>query len=225
MPKAPRQTSLADKQLGQHSFADDFQNPVTSNAPLGWIAIIDTGATCVHSGGVDGGITITSDGTAEGVALYRPLSVQLDTKYFEMECTFQIADADDMDFQFGLSSLTAVTNPEDLWLTAAADSIAVGVLDGAAEVVLVYDKNNGGPVTQTSSIALSDATDHTIRLVYNQSTSDVEVYVDDVLALRANTAASIPDDLPLAPFVGARTGGDAAHTATVKSFKYYIDHA
>jgi|GEM_PF-3499679 len=225
MPQAPRQTSLADKQLGQHSFGDDFQNPVTSNAPLGWIAIIDTGATCVHSGAVDGGLTIASDGVSEGVAIYRPLSVQLDAKYFEMECTFSVTDADDQDFQFGLSALTATTNPEDLWTTTATDVLSVGVLDGSAAISLYYDKNNGGLVTNATPISLVDATETTVRLVFNRSTSEVEVYVDDVFGVRANTAAQIPDDLPLAPFIGARTGGDAAHTATVKSFKYYIDHA
>ena len=203
-------------------FNDFFENP-SSNAIPGTTAVIDTGATATAANaaaiGYNGAIDITSDGTTEGVAMYWPLNVQLgNDKKFVMEVRVYTEDADDTDVQFGLSALTATTNPEDLWTTTATDLIAFGVLDGDATPTMLCDKDNSGSSAETASgtdYDLSDATWHTLAIEVGGSATDssmyVKGYVDGKLAVTWSTETTIPDDLPLAPFIGARTGGDAAH--------------
>jgi type 1 fimbria pilin len=212
-------------------FFDDFCQDVASNKPINWdAAIIDTGATIVSSAEHGGGLTVASDGTAEGVSIYLPKCVQLSGKKFFMEARVWTVDADDTDLQIGLSDLVATTDPEDMWDTSNTDGIAFGVLDGDATPVLVYDKNNVGPVTNTpsgTSFDLADSTWHTLGLYYNGATTAssggyLAAYVDGNLAVSAATVAQIPEDVALAPFFGARTGGDAAHTMKIDYFRFAI---
>jgi hypothetical protein len=212
----------------EQSFFDDFHRVVTSNLPSGWVAaIIDTGATLTqlntdtYPGGV---LNIASDGTAEGVAIYLPKCVQLSGKRFFMEVRVQIEDVDDSDFQFGLSALTATTNPEDLWTTTATDLIAFGVLDGDATVTMLCDKDNAGAAANLGDIDLVDGTWHTLAILVQGNSTDsnmsVRGYVDGNLAITWDTETEIPDDLVLAPFIGARTGGDAAHNVYVDYVRF-----
>ena len=198
---------------------DDFCSAVATNVPTGWTAaVIDTGATVAQldtdtfPGGV---LNFASDGTTEGAAIYLPKMIQLDDKEFFMEVRVYTEDADDTDIQFGLTVRNATVNPEDLWTTAATDLIAFGVLDGDATVTMLCDKNNAGAAANLGSIDLSDATWHTlaIHVTGNATDSNMSVrgYVDGVLAITWDTETEIPDDLVLSPFIGARTGGDAAH--------------
>ena len=199
---------------------EDFYTAPTTNAIPGTTAVIDTGATltAAQADGISdtGAIDITSDGVSEGVALYWPKGIQLGNgKKFFMEARVYTEDADDTDVQIGLSSVTASTNPEDLWTTAATDVIAFGVLDGDATVKMLCDKNNAGTSAQTGTRDLSDATYHILGIEVAGSAADgnmsVKGYVDGKLAVEWATETSIPDDLALAPFIGARTGGDATH--------------
>ena len=200
-------------------FFDDFLNDVSSNLPSGWdAAIIDTGATITQldTDNFPGGVLdFTSDGTTEGAAIYLPKCVQLDGKKFYMEVRVYTEDADDTDVQFGLSALTATTNPEDLWTTTATDVISFGVLDGDATVTMLCDKDNSGAAANLGSVDLSDATWHTLAFLVDGNATDssmsVRGYVDGNLAITWDVEAEIPDDLVLAPFIGARTGGDAGH--------------
>ena len=132
-------------------FFDDFFGPVATNVPAGWsAAVIDTGATIVTdttvgAGHGNGALLFDSDGATEGAAIYMPKSVQLTSgKKFMMEARFKTEIADDSDVQIGLSSLTATTNPEDLWTTTATDVVSFGVLDGDASVGMLSDKSNSG---------------------------------------------------------------------------------
>jgi len=201
-------------------FMDDFFHNPATNAIPGTTAIIDTGATITAAAtdaiSYSGVLKFASDGTSEGATLYWPKGIQLGLgKKFFMECRVYTADADDTDVQFGLSVMNATTNPEDAWTTASTDLIAVGVLDGDATVGLLTDKNNGGDAVQLGTIDLSDATWHTLAFEVSGtatgSSMQVKVYVDGQLAITSDTETTIPDDLALAPFIGARTGGDAAH--------------
>jgi len=212
-------------------FHDDFTQDVASNLPTGWdAAIIDTGATITQAAadGFEGGvIKITSDGTTEGAAIYLPKQIQLSDQRFFMECRVYTEDADDTDLQFGLTDLTATTNPEDLWTTASADVIAFGTLDGDATVTMLCDKDNSGSAANLGSVDLSDATWHTLAILVEGNSTDgnmtVRGYVDGTLALTWDVETEIPDDVILAPFIGARTGGDANHDVYVDYVRFAFE--
>lgn len=201
-------------------FFDDFFLVPATNALPGTTAIIDVGAT-ITAAAVDaisytGVLKFASDGTTEGAALYWPKNIQLGLgKKFFMETRVYTADADDTDVQFGLSALTATTNPEDIYTTTTTDLIAFGVLDGDATAGLLCDKDNAGTSVSLGTKDLSDATWHVLGFEVggkaSTSTMWCKAYVDGALAVTWGTETSIPDDLALAPFIAARTGGDLAH--------------
>jgi hypothetical protein len=204
-------------------FFDDFKNSVATNVPNGWMAaIIDVGATLTNfetsaAANANGIVRITSDAASEGVAIYLPKQVFLSGKKWFMEVSVRTAAATDSEIQFGLTDRTAVTNPEDLYTTAANSYASFGVFDGSATPVLTYDKANAGPVTNTpagSSFAMANNTLVTWGLFYNGSSSasttgELIAYVNGSEATRAGTRAQIPDNVLLSPFIGAR-GGDGA---------------
>jgi hypothetical protein len=215
-------------------FHDDFCQDVASNLPTGWDAvIIDTGATITQAAadGFEGGvIKITSDGTTEGAATYLPKQIQLSDQRFFMEVRFQTEDADDTDFQFGLTDLTATTNPEDLWTTASADLIAFGILDGDATPQMLCDKDNSGSTAEAASgtdFDVADATWHTMAILVEGNSTDgnmtVRGYIDGDLAVTWSTETEIPDDVILAPFIGARTGADANHDVYVDYVRFAFE--
>lgn len=214
-------------------YFNDFYEAASSNAIPGTTAVIDTGATLTNDGTIcyTGALDITSDGTSEGVALYWPAAIQLGQgKKFFMEVRCYTEDADDTDVQFGLTDLTATTNPEDLYTTASADLIAVGVLDGDATLGLLTDKNNGGDTVQLASgttYDLADATWTTLAFevtgTASAGTMSVKVYKDGALAITSDTETTIPDDLALAPFIAGRTGGDAAHNVYFDYIRWSLE--
>lgn len=191
-------------------FHDDFFGAVTTNVPVGWDAtVIDTGATVVTdttAASATGVLLFDSDGATEGAAIYGEKSVQLTAgKKFWMELRFKTELADDSDVQFGLSSLTATTNPEDLWTTTATDVVAFGVLDGDATVGLLADTANGGTAVAAGTIDLVSATWHTLAIFYDGS--KLHGYVDGQRAV--STSTTIPTGVALAPFFGFRNGSAA----------------
>jgi hypothetical protein len=201
-------------------FFDDFYLSPTSNAYPGTTAIIDAGATitaaALDATSYTGVAKVTSDGASEGAALYWPKGIQLGLgKKFFMEVRCKTDDADDTDVQFGLSIANATTNPEDLYTTAATDLIAFGVLDGDATVKMLADKNNAGTTASTGADDMSDAVWTTLAFEVggkaSTSTMWLKGYVNGSLSKTWATETSIPDDCTLAPFIAARTGGDASH--------------
>lgn len=197
-------------------FFDDFMAwEEATEDPVGWNPIIDTGATIVDGNEHGGVIDVTSDAVDEGIALHLPLSVKLNGKKFFMEARVKIEDADDGQAIIGLADLTATTNPEDLW-TTTPDFISFGnTVDGDATAVLKYDKNNGGPVTETptSGADFEDDTWHVIAIAYNGASTltdgSLKAYFDGIEVASADTEAQVPDDLPLAPFLGLMLEDDA----------------
>lgn len=214
-------------------FMEDFHGLIASNAPAGWSAIIDTGATLTTftSTATNGGVVqITSDAASEGVVIYRPRTVVLSGKKFFMEARFRTSSATDSTVKFGLSDLTATTNPEDLWTTTAASFIAVGIDDGAATPTLVYDDNNTGPVTQTSTSTTAIVvanTWHTVGFSYNGSTATgggvgaLNVYFDGNKILTSNTA-QLPISRVLSPYIGHLAGDGAIRTCDLDYVRYAV---
>lgn len=203
----------------------DFTAPTATNVPSGWTAaIIDTGSTLTASGtallGATGAALIASDGTDEGVAIYGDKVLQLTSgKRFFMEMRAQTSLAATTDLQFGLTDLTATTNPEDLWTTTAANLVAYGVLSGSAYPKMLADKSNSGSTAETSTISISDATWTTLAIYYDGTY--LQGFVDGSPALLWSQASTtIPTGVALAPFFGFRTGTSAANTGTIDYIRY-----
>jgi hypothetical protein len=206
---------------------DDFTRSVTTNLPVGWTAaIIDTGATLVadttatHGTGV---LLFDSDGATEGTAVYGTKTIQLTSgKKFWMEMRFKTEIADDSDVQFGLTAVTATSNPEDLWTTTATDLVAFGVLDGDATVTMLADKSNSGSTAELGTIDLVSATWHTLAIGYDGV--KLRGYVDGELALTwAQAAATIPTGVALAPFFGFRNGSAATTEGHIDYIRYALE--
>lgn len=194
-------------------FHDDFNSLITTNVPAGWTAaVIDTGATIVAdttAAHATGTLLFDSDGTTEGAAIYLPKTIQLTVgKKFFMEVRAKTEIADDSDLQFGLSDLTATTNPEDLWTTTAANLVSFGVLDGDATVGMLSDAGNSGTAVVLGTRDLTSATWHTLAIGYDGV--NLRGYVDGQLAVTwTGAAATVPTGVALAPFVGFRNGSAA----------------
>lgn len=207
----------------------DFNRVVSTNVPSGWsAAIIDTGATLTLSTtagslGATGGALIASDGTSEGVSIYLPKAIQLTSgKRFMMEVRVQTSVAAETDVQFGLSSLTATTNPEDLWTTTAADLVAFGTLAGAATTKMLADKSNSGTTAETGTLSLSNTTWAILGIFYDGGTG-LYGYVDGNLSLKYSQTAGIPTGVALAPFIGARTGATAGNVTTFDYVRIHLE--
>lgn len=205
-------------------FHDDFNQLITTNAPTGWVAVIDTGATIVADTtvGHSSSLLFDSDGATEGAVIYMPEGLQLTSgKKMFMEVRFKTEVADDSDVQFGLSDLTAVTNPEDLWTTTAASLVAFGVLDGDATVTMLADKSNTGSSAELGTIDLTSATWHTLAIAYDGLA--LTGWVDGNLALTWSVAAAIPTGVTLAPFVGFRNGSAATTEGHCDYIRYVFE--
>lgn len=194
---------------------EDFDQLVwTTNVPNGWDGtVIDTGATLVAdtTAGYPSCALFDSDGTNEGACLYGDKFLQLTaTKRFFMECRFQTEVAADTTVQFGLSALTATTNPEDIWTTTATDVVAFGILTGDATTTMLADKSNSGATAELGTIDLVDATWHTLAIYYDGYF--LYGYVDGVFSIKWSQAAAttIPTGVVLAPFVGFLNGTTGA---------------
>jgi len=210
---------------------DDFQSaPIATNVPAGWTGtVIDTGATLVvdttaGSRGATGGLLAASDGTSEGTATYGDKVIQLTAgKRFFMEMRAQTSLAATTDLQFGLSSLTATTNPEDLWTTTSTDLVAFGVLNGSAYPKMLADLSNFGATAETGSIAISDATWTTLAIGWDGYF--LQGYVDGNLSLTWSqvVASTVPVGVGLVPFFGFRTGTAADNTGTFDYVRWAIE--
>lgn len=211
-------------------FDDFLQAEQATENLLGWTTITDAGATAVDGNEHGGVIDVTSDGVDEGMSFYANLGVQLNGKKFFMEARVKVEDADDNIVCIGLSDLTSTTNPEDLW-TTQPDFIALGtVTDGDATPKLVYDKNNGGPVTQAATgttYDLQDDTWHVLAISFNGATTltdgSLKAYLDGKEIISATTEAQVPDDLPLAPFFGFRLEDDATDVMSIDYIRVVVE--
>jgi uncharacterized membrane protein YraQ (UPF0718 family) len=192
---------------------EDFVDTWATNVPLGWAAaIIDTGATVVADTtvGYPTGALFDSDGADEGAAVYGTKHLQLTAnKRFFMEMRFQTEAAADTTVQFGLTSVTATTNPEDLWTTTATDLVAFGILTGAAVTKLLCDKSNSGSTAETGTLSLVDNTWHTLAIYWDGV--NITGWVDGLLSNTwAQAATTIPTGVILAPFFGFLNGTTGA---------------
>ncbi len=210
---------------------DDFLQPwipgtAITNGPVAqtpspWqAAIIDSGATIAVNTtagiGANGVLTIADATASEGAAVYGQKSFQLTAgKKFWMEARVRTDDVTDNAIQFGLTDVTASTNPEDLWTTTAANVIAFGLLDGSAYPQLLSDKSNSGTSAQAQTNRIMTVnTWHTLAIYYDGV--NLRTYVDGKLAhLWASASTTIPTGVALAPFFGALSGNGAGGNLNV----------
>ena len=199
---------------------DDFTQAITTNVPLGWAAaVIDTGATIVQYATLDaaaqGMISVVSTTASEGAATYMPKTVQFASgdKWF-MEAKVKLSDVTDHAFQFGLTDLTATTNPEDLWTTTAASLIAMGIVDGAATLTYLMDKSNAG--TARANLSGSMVADTWTTLGIGSDGTNVSFYKDGKSIGTSST--TVPTGILLAPFVGAINGNGAGSNVTLVDY-------
>lgn len=217
-------------------YHNDFFEQTTSNAVPGTTAIIDTGATIVaaetDATSYTGAIRITDATASEGAAMYWPKGIQLGLgKKFFMEIRVKTSDVLDNNLQFGLSDLTAVTNPEDLYTTTAANLVAIGILDGDATVGLLTDKDNAGDAVQLESTGdydLEADTWTTLAFEIGGTAASgsmwCKVYKDGQLIITSDTETTIPDDLALAPFIAMVNGnGAGGNTADFDYVRWSIE--
>lgn len=214
-------------------FMDDFvtsfipttaiTNGPAANTPWGWqSAIIDAGATVALNTtaaiGANGVLTLADATASEGAAFYGQKSLQLTSgKKFWMEVRMRTDDVTDNTVQFGLSALTAVTNPEDIWTTTATDLVAFGILDGAATTTMLADKSNSDSTAETGTISMVADTWHTLAIGYDGTY--LSGWVDGQQSLRwAQAAATIPTGVALAPFVGHINGNSAGGAVVVVDY-------
>lgn len=199
------------------AYHNDFLENVATNVPVGFTAaIIDTGATITTATtatlGANGVIVIADATASEGAAAYLPRGVQLISgKKFFMEIRVRTDDVTDNTIQFGLTDLTATTNPEDLWTTTAANLVAFGILDGGSgATTMLTDAGNSGTVAQLGTRSLSANTWHTLAIGYDGVT--LRGYVDGKISV--TWSGVIPTAVALAPFVG-HLNGDGGGAAVV----------
>jgi hypothetical protein len=206
---------------------DDFTGSIATNVPNGWAGtVIDTGATVVTDTTAafgTGVLLFDSDGATEGAAVYGAKSIQLTSgKKFWMEVRVNTEAADDTDVQFGLSALTATTNPEDLWTTTATDLVAFGVLDGDATVTMLADKSNSGSTAELGSVDLTSNAWVTLAIYFDGT--KLYGYVNGQKALTwSQAAATIPTGVALAPFVGFRNGSTANNEGHVDYVRLILE--
>lgn len=205
-------------------FHDDFILPFASNTTTGWTAIIDTGGTNITNltatVGANGVVAMNSDDVSEGSALYGAKAFQLVSgKKFFIEVKVRMDDVTDNAFQFGLSSLTATTNPEDLWTTTADSVVAFGILDGAATTKMLCDLSNSGSSAETGSLSLTVNTWHKLAISYDGG-SYVQGWVDGQLSQTwaATFATTVPLATPLAPFLGHLNGNGAGNNTSLVDY-------
>lgn len=192
-------------------FHDDFLDPVATNVPTGWsAAIIDTGATITANTtaaiGANGAITIADATASEGAAAHTAKVFQLTSgKKFFMEVRLRTDDVADSTIQFGLSAVTANTDPEDLWDTSADDVLSFGIADGSGATVMYTDKSNGGISTATGTVSITADAWHTLAIYFDGTTAFG--YVNGNKSV--STTTRVPTGVALAAFVGALNGNGA----------------
>ncbi len=212
-----------------HSFvvATAITNGPVANTPWGWQgAIIDSGSTVVVNTtaalGANGVLTFADATASEGAAIYGTKSVQLTAgKKFFIEARVRTDDVADNAIQFGLSALTAVTNPEDIWTTVATDLITFGILDGSAYPQMLSDKSNGGTTVQTQTVAPMVVDTWTV-LGIGYDGAVLTGWVNGIKALTwSGAATTVPTGVALAPFFGHINGNGAGGAVVLLDYLRY----
>lgn len=209
-------------------FFDDFVNVVTSNVPAGWTAaIIDTGATVTAdttaTTSANGVIALFDATASEGASIYLPKAVQLITgKKFFLEARVRTDDITDNAIQIGLTDLTAVVNPEDLWTTTAANLVAFGILDGSATTVMLSDKANSGTVVQTGSRAIAANTWTVLGIGWDGNKLRGYVNGKESLTWSGALSTTIPTATALSPFIGALNGNGAGSNVNLVDYFRFV---
>jgi hypothetical protein len=164
-------------------------------------------------------LTFADANPSEGAAIYGTRAIQLTSgKRFWMETRVYTNDVSDNTIQFGLSSLTAITNPEDIFTTTTDSLVTVGITDGSARLAMLADKSNTGSTAEVSTTESVVANQFNILALHYDGTR-LFGYVNGQLAISWSQAATtIPTGIALSPFLG-HINGDGAGGAVV-AFDY-----
>lgn len=200
-------------------FFDDFDSFIaaTTFAPAGWTTILDAGATIdqvqTAALGSTGVIRLFDATASEGAAIFRSQLIDTGTmqltvgKRAFMEIRTYQNDVTDNAFQFGWSSATTITNPEDLYNTTSDDVAILGYLDGTAgELSLTTDKANGGLNTVATTGTMVVDTWTVLALSWD-GVDTIRGYKDGEQI--GSTATRTPNAVSLTPFVAALNGNGA----------------
>lgn len=204
-------------------FHDDFVLPFASNTTIGWSAIIDTGGTSITNltatVGANGVMAMNSDDVSEGSAIYGAKSFQLvASKRLFMECRVRMDDVTDNNFQFGLTALTATTNPEDLYSTTATDLVTFGIGDGDSNPKMLVDKSNSGTAFQVQTVK-GMTVDTWATLAWFFDGTNVHGYVNGTYVMTWGSASTtIPVGVPLAPFVAHLNGNGTGNNTSLVDY-------
>lgn len=218
-------------------FFDDFLQPwipgtaitngPVAQTPSNWqAAIVDTGATVAVNTtaaiGANGVLTIADATASEGAAVYGQKTIQLTSgKKFWIEARVRTDDVTDNTLQFGLSDVTASTNPEDLWTTTAANLVAFGILDGDATVTMLSDAGNSGTAAALGDRDMVASTWHTLAIFYDGV--NLHGYIDGQRTITwAGAASTVPTGVALAPFFGALSGNGAGGNLNVFDYVRWV---
>lgn len=195
----------------------------------GWQgAIIDTGGTVAlittATTGANGVLKFNSDDASEGSAIYGQKSLQLISgKKFWMECRMQTDDITDNNFLFGLTSLTATTNPEDLYSTTATDLISFGLGDGDSNPKMLSDKSNSGTSFQIQTVkGMSANTWHVLAIGWDGN--KLRGYVDgkEALTWSGATSTTVPLAVALAPFISHVNGNGGGNNTCLVDYIRWV---
>lgn len=209
-----------------HQFvvATSITNGPVANTPWGWQgAVIDTGSTATvlttAAVGASGVLTLADATASEGVAIYGTKSVQLTSnKRFFMEVRYYTDDVTDNTMFFGLSSLTATTNPEDLYTTVADDLVVYGILDPATTTTLLCDTGNAGTAAVAGTLAPTASAWNVFAIEYTGS--KINTYLNG--KLDQSTSTTLPVGVALAPFFAMRNGDGAGSNANYFDYVRFV---
>lgn len=205
-------------------------NGEVANTPsTGWQgAIIDSGATVAVNTtatlGANGVLTFADASTSEGAAIYGQKSLQLISgKKFWMECRLRTDDVTDNNFVFGLSDLTATTNPEDLYSTTSDNLVAFGLGDGDSYPKMLSDKSNSGTSYQTQTVKTMVAnTWHVLAISWDGN--KLRGYVDGKLAITwaSATSTTVPLATAMAPFISHVNGNGGGGAVAIVDYIRWV---
>lgn len=125
---------------------------------------------------------------------------------FYMGIKFQLADADQSDFLFG------VCIHDTTLLGGMTDGIYFQTVDATAAVTLEVEKDS--TATSVAVATLTDATDMTLELAWDGTA--LSAWVDNVQVASAIATTNLPDDELLAFSIAFLDGEAAGNTATIK---------
>lgn len=191
----------------------------TAVDPYGWIAtVVEAGAGTTEFVGsaVAGSVaTITCAANEDDGGNYQlsgesfELTTDQGLVYAGLTCAINDVDQTDLFFGYAIADTTV--------LGGVSDAVYLECLDGAATVTAVTEKDS--TETSTTSVGtMTDATMHTLELLYRGADDNVKFFFDG--AEVATHTANIPDNEALHPTIAFLTGEAVANTCDIRAMRF-----